>query len=279
METNSFGWTAPFINSGLNYQGTWDASANIPFLQSSVGTAGEYYIVSVAGTTNLNGVTDWNVGDWAIFDGNSNTWQKIDNHDVQAYNTIQKDGLNFPQRNIINFKGLGVSVSDDSGNNRTNVTIGAGGVAYGSWYDTTTQTASANTPKAMEYNTPDSANGFSIVNDSFGRPTKITAVNAGVYNVQFSAQTYRTSGGTTEQLWIWLRIDGNDVPNSATQITFKDNTNYQVLAWNFYVPLKAGSNCQLMWAVTDTRITFKSFTPSLPSVPDVPSVILTVGIV
>ena len=67
---------------GLIYQGTWDALLNIPSLTSSVGTQGEYYIVSVAGNTNLNGVTDWQIGDWAIFNGT--VWQKIDNSDAIA---------------------------------------------------------------------------------------------------------------------------------------------------------------------------------------------------
>jgi hypothetical protein len=64
----------------LNYQGTWNASTNIPTLTSSVGTKGYYYVVSVAGTTNLNGITDWQVGDWAVFNGS--VWQKIDNTDA-----------------------------------------------------------------------------------------------------------------------------------------------------------------------------------------------------
>ena len=64
------------IASGLEYQGTWNASTNVPTLTSSVGTAGYYYIVATAGSTNLNGVTDWQVGDWAVFNGS--VWQKID---------------------------------------------------------------------------------------------------------------------------------------------------------------------------------------------------------
>ena len=63
----------------LNYQGAWDASANNPTLTSSVGTKGYYYVVSVNGSTNLNGITDWKVGDWAVFNGS--IWQKIDNTD------------------------------------------------------------------------------------------------------------------------------------------------------------------------------------------------------
>jgi trimeric autotransporter adhesin len=64
---------------GSIYKGTWNASTNTPTLTSSVGTSGNYYIVSVAGSTNLNGITDWQVGDWAIFQGT--TWQKVDNTD------------------------------------------------------------------------------------------------------------------------------------------------------------------------------------------------------
>jgi len=60
----------------LNYAGTWNASANTPTLASGVGTKDQYYVVSVAGSTNLDGITDWQVGDWAIFNGTF--WQKID---------------------------------------------------------------------------------------------------------------------------------------------------------------------------------------------------------
>lgn len=59
------------------YQGTWNASTNTPTLTSSVGSKGDYYVVSVAGSTNLNGITDWQIGDWAIFNGT--VWQKVDN--------------------------------------------------------------------------------------------------------------------------------------------------------------------------------------------------------
>lgn len=64
----------------LNYQGTWNANTNTPTLQSGVGTKGDYYVVSQAGSTNLDGITDWQVNDWAIFNGT--IWQKIDNTDL-----------------------------------------------------------------------------------------------------------------------------------------------------------------------------------------------------
>lgn len=56
-------------NSTVNLVGDWNAASNIPHLASSVGVHGEMYIVSVAGSTNLDGVTSWNVGDSLIFDG------------------------------------------------------------------------------------------------------------------------------------------------------------------------------------------------------------------
>lgn len=68
------------LQGDLNYQGTWNASTNTPTLVSSTGTQGYYYVVDVAGSTNLNGITDWNIGDWAIFNGS--VWQKVDNTDA-----------------------------------------------------------------------------------------------------------------------------------------------------------------------------------------------------
>jgi len=68
------------VLGALSYQGTWNATTNTPTLTSSVGTKGYYYVVSVAGSTNLNGITDWQVGDWAVYNGS--VWQKIDNTDA-----------------------------------------------------------------------------------------------------------------------------------------------------------------------------------------------------
>ena len=68
------------VLGALSYQGTWNASTNTPTLTSSVGTKGYYYVVDVAGTTDLNGITDWLVGDWAVFNGS--VWQKVDNTDA-----------------------------------------------------------------------------------------------------------------------------------------------------------------------------------------------------
>lgn len=68
------------LNS-VQYQGTWNAATNAPNLSSDACTKGYYYVISVAGSTNLDGVASWNVGDWAIC-SNTNTWEKADHSDA-----------------------------------------------------------------------------------------------------------------------------------------------------------------------------------------------------
>jgi hypothetical protein len=75
----------------LNYKGTWNASTNNPTLTSSVGTKGDYYVVSVAGSTNLDGTTLWGVGDWAVFNGS--IWQKVDGGDTTNITSLTVTGL------------------------------------------------------------------------------------------------------------------------------------------------------------------------------------------
>jgi hypothetical protein len=76
LTTNGTSTSWADVAGGLSYQGTWNASTNTPTLTSSTGINGYYYVVSVAGSTNLNGITDWQAGDWLIFNGS--VWQKID---------------------------------------------------------------------------------------------------------------------------------------------------------------------------------------------------------
>ena len=68
------------IKGGVSYQGAWNASTNTPTIVSGTGSKGHYYVVSVAGNTNIDGITDWVTGDWIIFNGT--TWEQIDNTDA-----------------------------------------------------------------------------------------------------------------------------------------------------------------------------------------------------
>jgi hypothetical protein len=67
------------VVGGVTYISAWNAAINSPPLASGVGTKGYYYVVNVAGSTSLDGISSWNIGDWVIFDGI--VWEKVDNTD------------------------------------------------------------------------------------------------------------------------------------------------------------------------------------------------------
>lgn len=65
----------------MSYQGTWDAGLNSPAISAaSAANKGFYYVVSVAGATAINGISDWKIGDWIVSNGTA--WEKIDNTDA-----------------------------------------------------------------------------------------------------------------------------------------------------------------------------------------------------
>jgi hypothetical protein len=142
---------------------------------------------------------------------------------------------------------------------------------YGSFYDSTTQTAAAiNTAYAMSYGHTAEQNGVYI-----GSPTsRVYVSNDGVYNIQFSAQLDKTSGATGN-IYIWLDIDGTSVADSATNVAIQGTSARTVAAWNFVVSLNAGQYIRLMWSTDDTGIRLLNAAASSP-VPAIPSVILTV---
>ena len=137
----------------------------------------------------------------------------------------------------------------------------------GAWYDTTTQTRTAiNTAKAVTFNSNTLQN--QITKDTVDT-SKIYVDVAGYYNFQFSAQISKASGGTA-YIWIWPRVDGVDVPASASKVAVQGTTAESVPAWNFVLPMQAGSYFQLMWATNDAITLLAeaatAFAPSIPSV-------------
>ena len=149
---------------------------------------------------------------------------------------------------------------------------------YGSFYDTTTQTTIGNETLPMKLNTTDVAatSGFSIANDTLGRPTRITTTATGVYNLQFSAQLHKTSGGGATQIYIWFRRDGVDLVDSATTLTLANNGDLLVAAWNYFIDLTTGQYVEIMWRASAANIEIQRNT-TIPSVPGIPSVIATIS--
>lgn len=146
---------------------------------------------------------------------------------------------------------------------------------YGSFYDTTTQTnAGATAVNRMTFDTTVVAYGSKI-----GSPTsRIYVTETAIYNVQFSAQFDKTSA-STGTIYIWLRINGLDVPNSATKIAIQ-GTNAQIVpAWNFVVRLEANDYVEIVWASTATTVELSAVAAQTgpPAIPAIPSIILTIA--
>jgi len=82
------------VITGLNYQGAWNASTNTPDLPAASPNVGDFWIVSVAGSTNLGGITSWSQGDWALYDGAA--WQRVEGRSVDLSTGVDGDDWLWP---------------------------------------------------------------------------------------------------------------------------------------------------------------------------------------
>jgi hypothetical protein len=145
-------------------------------------------------------------------------------------------------------------------------------VSYGSFFSTQTQAATViNTATAITYNNGDGAYG--IYRDP-GDNSKIKVSRPAIYNIQFSIQLDKTSGGTA-LFYIWPAINGVAVPNSASLIQIQGNNSEIFSAANFFLPLSNGDYFQLYFSVSDLSAQLQTFAAAAP-VPAIPSIILTV---
>ena len=144
---------------------------------------------------------------------------------------------------------------------------------YLSAYSTQDQTnGGATVANKMTYNTTDLSNGVSIVSNS-----RITMANAGVYNIQFSAQLDKTDSGD-DTVQIWICKNGNMVANSNTETTLVGNAGKHVAAWNWFVNAAAGDYFEICWHSIDTSVFINYIAAaSSPSRPAIPSIIVTVN--
>jgi len=143
---------------------------------------------------------------------------------------------------------------------------------YGSFYDTTTQLATViNTATAITFNTTDLSQGVFI-----GSPaSRIIVDSEGLYNFAISFQIDKTSGGVA-QFFIWFRLNGVNVDDSAGLIRIQGNNAEIFSAYNIFLQLKANDYVEVMFSVDDLSVELKAIAASAP-VPSIPSIILTVN--
>ena len=177
--------------------------------------------------------------------------------------------------------GPNITVSPTTGVGQVTIssTGGGGGTgntatgSYGSFYDTTIQTNVASTARSMSLNTTDITNGVSISGSTNPFNTYIKVANAGVYDIQFSAQVDKTDSGTDE-IWIWIRKNGTNISDSATSVQLQGNGAHYVAAWNFFVNAAANDYFQLMWYSPDANVRLHA-EAGFGVVPGIPSLIVT----
>lgn len=145
-------------------------------------------------------------------------------------------------------------------------------VSFGSFYSTQTQAAATiNTATAITYDNADTAYG--IYRDP-ADSSKIKVSRPAIYNIQFSIQVDKTSGGSG-RFYIWPAINGTAVPNSGSLIQIQGNNAEIFSAANFFLPLSNGDYFQLYFSVDSIDVQLETFAASAP-VPAIPSIILTV---
>jgi len=143
---------------------------------------------------------------------------------------------------------------------------------YGSFFDTTTQLGTTiNTAKAITFNTTDLSNGVYL-----GTPASRVYVDTpGIYNYDMSFQLDKTSGGVGN-FFIWFRLNGVDVANSASYIQIQGNNAEIFSSLNYFFDLNAGDYIEIMFSVSDLSVELAAFAAAAP-VPAIPSIILTVA--
>jgi hypothetical protein len=148
------------------------------------------------------------------------------------------------------------------------------GLPYGSWHDSTTQTAAANTVTLITLNATDYSQGTSLVSNS-----KITAQYPGIYNIQFSIQL-SNPGTADDNVTIWYKQNGVDVPNSAGIATVNgkhgSTPGATVFGWNEFFDLNTNDYLQLYWTTDSGNTTLATYAAGTsPAHPASPSVAVT----
>lgn len=152
-------------------------------------------------------------------------------------------------------------------------TLRAFDAAYGAFSDSTDQTSGTAAGTVITFNTTDVADGVTLVSGS-----RLTVPADGVYNLQFSIQ-YKNVDNAQHDATVWLRIDGSDLANSATQYTIPARKSagifgYAVASLTFLLDLNAGQYVQIVWVPTSTNVSIEHLPASAsPVYPAIPSII------
>jgi len=147
-------------------------------------------------------------------------------------------------------------------------------VPHGSFYDATTQTNPvASAVNLMRLNSVYGSNSdtqYAIKKNT----DRVYITQTGVYNIAFSAQLDKTGGGA-DNVFIWIRVNGQNVAHSASKVVINGSNDEVVAAWNWVLTLANKDYIELAWQSPDTDVVLLAV-PASGNIPEIPSVILTV---
>lgn len=152
-------------------------------------------------------------------------------------------------------------------------------VPYGAFSDFTSQTTTANTATLMALDTTDFSNGVTLVTGS-----KITVANAGIYNLQFSAQI-QSLDNAPQDVFIWLKQNGTDIVGSTGKVGLPARKSpgdpfHDIKGWNYFLSMNANDYVQIYWSTTDVDVTIQTYAASgSPTKPSTASVVATMSFV
>lgn len=139
---------------------------------------------------------------------------------------------------------------------------------YGTFSSNTEQTAAqTNTPYAVTFDTTGTGCGHIAINPN--NTANVNVVHQGLYNFDFRLQVTSTNSSRAF-IWIWARVNGVDVPRSASKLSVESNGGEATPSWSFRLPMEANSVFQLMWAVDSTNVKLSAplataFAPATPA--------------
>jgi hypothetical protein len=149
---------------------------------------------------------------------------------------------------------------------------------YGAFSSNEDQTTTANTATLMTLNTTDFSNDVSISS------SKITVVNPGIYNLQFSVQLENTDNAS-QDVFIWLKQNGVDIVGSTGKVGMPARKSpgdpfHSIFGWNYFVSMAAGDYIEIYWSTTNVNVTIQFYPASgSPTKPATQSVVATLSFV
>ena len=148
---------------------------------------------------------------------------------------------------------------------------------YGAFSSDQDQTATINTATLMTLNTTDFSNQVSIAS------SKITVQNAGIYNLQFSAQ-FQNTDTAFQDVYIWLRQNGVDIPGSTGFVSVPNRhagtDGHLIVGWNYFISMEATDYVEIYWSIPSTAVSIQHLAASgSPTKPSTQSVVATMSFV